>query len=268
MKIIASGLIFHEKKVLLFQNSEGNEQWTIPSVNLKAGESFKNALERRIEENIGLKIKLGQIKTKEAFIGSLDSEEQEGNSLTVICESEIATLPRKNDKSQWVMPQDALKLNLAKSAKKVIKKYLTEQQSASYLLGWQKCKADFDNYQKKVNVLLTEAKEKTTESFLLEVIPVLSNFDLAIAHIPQVNQKDAWVEGIFHIKKQLSAILEKAGVSEIKALGEKFDPVFHECLEEVKGVPKKDRNRVVEIVEKGYCQGEKVIQATKVKVGS
>ena len=153
------------------------------------------------------------------------------------------------------------------TGKSLDKKQSDKQQPKDYLAGWQRCKADFDNYQKKVDTLLVEAKERTAEDFILEIIPVLNNFDLAVAHIPQTNRKDAWVEGIFYIQKQLLAILEKAGVSEIKALGEKFDPVFHECLEEAKGGNKKDANKVVEVVEKGYRQGDKVIRATKVKIG-
>lgn len=155
----------------------------------------------------------------------------------------------------------------SKLSSKIIKKHSDKQQPKDYLVGWKRCQADFENYKKKVDVLLTETKERTVEDFVLEIIPVLNNFDLAIAHIPQANKKDAWVEGIFHIKKQLLAILEKAGISEIKALGKKFNPVFHECLEEVKSGQKKDINRVVEVIERGYCQGEKVIRATKVKVG-
>ncbi|MFH2104764.1 MAG: nucleotide exchange factor GrpE, partial [Parcubacteria group bacterium] len=77
-------------------------------------------------------------------------------------------------------------------------------------------------------------------------------------------ENDDWVKGIGFIKQQLEKFLEDNRVKVIKAVGEKFDPNFHEAVEEVAAKGKK--GTIVEEVLRGYKMDEKVIRAAKVKV--
>ena len=99
---------------------------------------------------------------------------------------------------------------------------------------------------------------------ILKILPVLDNFEKAEKEIP-ANKKDKLLEGFLQIKTQLQDFLRSHGVEEIKALGEKFDPNFHEAAEQVESKEKKS-GVIVEEIQKGYKIYGKVIRPAKVKV--
>jgi molecular chaperone GrpE len=263
-------LFFAGDKILLLDGKKENRKLTIPEVIIKEGDKFQDVLEKNVGGILKGKkeIILERIKIEKTFIDFSEEKKRGGYLLISICEAIISKPFATKKNEQWVIPQEALKLDLDPFAAKVIQKYLSYSQQEEYLAGWQRCKADFENYQKKVADLLDHARREVTDNFILEIIPVLNNFDLALAHVPEPALKEAWVEGIFYIQKQLADILKKEGVSEIEALGKKFDPAFHECLEKVKTDKEKNSGKIIEVIEKGYCRGEKVIKAAKVKVAA
>ena len=137
-----------------------------------------------------------------------------------------------------------------------------------YLLGWKRVKADFANYKKKEGERRGEIIQFANEELILELLPVLDNFESAYRELPKDKQNDSWAKGIGYIKDQLRGVLREMGVEEILAEGEAFDPELHEAVEKVKDKKGKDKGiSVVEIVRKGYKLGDKVIRVARVKVG-
>lgn len=115
--------------------------------------------------------------------------------------------------------------------------------------------ADYQNLEKRV-----EREKETFVKFanavlILKMLPVLDNLERASEHL-----KD---QGIELVIKQFKEALSSEGVTEIEAAGQAFDPQLHEAVEKVSG----EEDKVMEVVEKGYKLGEKVIRPAKVKVG-
>ncbi|MBQ8541541.1 MAG: nucleotide exchange factor GrpE [Clostridia bacterium] len=123
--------------------------------------------------------------------------------------------------------------------------------------------AEYDNYRKRTakekEAIYPEAKVSVISSFL----PVLDNLERALATAGD----DPVYEGVKMISKQFAETLKAAGVEEIPALGEKFDPNFHNA---VMHVDDEDfgENEIVEEFQKGYKMGERIIRYSMVKVAN
>ena len=137
-----------------------------------------------------------------------------------------------------------------------------QKKSGEYLAGWQRSQADFLNYKKEEAARIKELLKYVSEDMVLEILPILDNFEKAEKDIPQ-DKKDEYLKGILQIKIQLQDFLKKYGVEEIESLGQKFDPNFHEAVEEAMGG---ESGIIVEEVKKGYKLNSKVIRPAKVKV--
>jgi len=136
-------------------------------------------------------------------------------------------------------------------------------QAAEYLAGWQRAKADYINFKKE-----TEDKQKMIFEFanatlLLEILPIYDNLKKAIALIGE--EKNNWIEGIKQIKKQMEDLFKDHGIEEIKTIGEKFNPEFHEAIskEKKEGV---ESGIIITESSSGYLLKGKVLVPAKVVV--
>ena len=134
-----------------------------------------------------------------------------------------------------------------------------------YLNGWQRAKADFLNYKKSETERIGEILKFSTEELIFKILPILDNFNLVEKKLPRELKDNEHIKGILQIKKQLKEILKNQGIEEIKTINEKFDPNFHEVIEEVKKEGC-EAGIVVEEVRRGYILHNKVIRPAGVKV--
>jgi len=148
-----------------------------------------------------------------------------------------------------------------------LKKKLEEcqKQKAEYLAGWQRARADLLNYKKEEMEKIGELIKYANEELILKILPILDNIYLAEKELPEDLKKHKWVEGILQIKNQVSEFLKQEGVEEIKTLGEKFDPNFHEVIKEIE-TKEKEAGITLEEIEKGYLINGRVLRPAKVKV--
>ncbi len=136
-----------------------------------------------------------------------------------------------------------------------------------YLNSLKRCQADFENYRKRQDESRKELKEFILEDLALQILPVVDNFQMSLSHVPENQEDGAWVQGILHIQRQLETILKDNGIEEIKAKeGDKFDPNFHEAVENHQEGEKEEEHKIKKIISKGYKIGNKVIRAVKVIV--
>ncbi len=123
--------------------------------------------------------------------------------------------------------------------------------------------AEYDNYRKRTakekEAIYPEAKVSVISSFL----PVLDNLERALQSVGD----DPVYEGVKMISKQFVETLKAAGVEEIPALGEKFDPNFHNAVMHVDD-ENFGENEIVEEFQKGYKMGERIIRYSMVKVAN
>ena len=124
--------------------------------------------------------------------------------------------------------------------------------------------AEYDNYrkrsQKEKDSLYADIKSDTVAKFL----PVYDNLVRALA---QSTEDEAYRRGVEMIMTQFNTTMEKLGVTEIESLGQKFDPAFHNAVMHVEDA-EKGENEIVEVFQKGFLMGDKVIRFAMVKVAN
>ena len=128
--------------------------------------------------------------------------------------------------------------------------------------------ADFQNYKRRMEKERFERYSEGKKDFAMDLLPILDNFDRAVAQEGEQAKDDlsgAVIEGMAMILKQFKEALEKNGVYEIEALGADFDPNMHHAVVMEPSV-KYESQKVSEVLLKGYRMGEKVIRPSMVKV--
>ncbi|MDP3057141.1 MAG: nucleotide exchange factor GrpE [bacterium] len=148
----------------------------------------------------------------------------------------------------------------------LLKKQLEEEKkkSAEYHDHWKRAMADFQNYKKRQSELFGELVGAANQELILALLPIFDTFTLAVKHIPEDLKDKEWTKGVTQLKEQLASLLKSKGLEEIKSIGEKFDPEFHEAVEIVES--KKQEGEILEEVQKGYKLNGMVIRTAKVKV--
>ena len=134
-----------------------------------------------------------------------------------------------------------------------------------YLNGWKRCLADFENYKKAEAERLGMGVQFVKEDILFEFLRVYDNFARIKEHLPPDLQENDWAKGVLMVRGQFKEALKQQGLEEIKAKGEKFDPVFHEAVEEII-IEGKESGTVAQVVQKGYMLNGRVLRPVKVKV--
>ena len=126
--------------------------------------------------------------------------------------------------------------------------------------------ADFDNFRKRMNQEKQSAIDFANQSLLLDIIPVIDDFERAIQAGESSTDFTAFLEGVKMIEKRLTSQLEaKWGLKRFNSAGEPFNPNMHEALMMEKS-PDVSEAVVQEDFEKGYLLKDRVIRAAKVKV--
>jgi molecular chaperone GrpE len=125
--------------------------------------------------------------------------------------------------------------------------------------------ADFENF-KKIKI---KEKQDTlkfgNETLIKELLPVLDNFELALRHSEETKDYKSIHDGVKLILNEFLKVLEKAGVKPVEALGQKFDPNFHEAMfqEEHDDI---EPDTVVSELQKGYLLNDRLIRPSRVGV--
>ena len=138
-----------------------------------------------------------------------------------------------------------------------------KQKAENYLANWQRAQADFINYRRRSEQEKEEIGKFANSVLMFSLLPILDDVERAITAIPSNLAKLSWVDGIRLIERKLQASLEAQGLSPIKALGEPFDPKFHEAAMHGKG----KEGIVIAELQKGYKLHDRVIRPAMVVVG-
>jgi molecular chaperone GrpE len=123
-------------------------------------------------------------------------------------------------------------------------------------------RADFENFRKRVERDRAEERARVSAGVVLELLPALDNLDRALG---QEADDPGFRQGVVLIRRQIDETLRRLGVEPIEALGESFDPIYHEAMaaEPREGFAP---HTIIEEIRKGYTLGGRVIRPTLVKV--
>ncbi len=138
-----------------------------------------------------------------------------------------------------------------------------KEKPQGYLSNWQRTAADFQNLKRRVEQERSEVGRLANVSLVLNLLPLMDDLERALRTVDTKLAGLTWIDGIWLIYRKFQAVLENAGVKEIPAEGQSFDPKVHEAISEAPG----EEGRIVSVVQKGYALGERVVRPAMVVVG-
>ena len=139
--------------------------------------------------------------------------------------------------------------------------------AAEYLDGWQRSRAELDNYRKRMTRERNDWNDTMRSEVLLGVLPAIDDFDRALENLPEDIAGHQWVNGVVLVHRKLVAQIESLGVSEIDAEGQTFDPALHEAVTHEESKNHKS-GEIIAVVRKGYRIGDRVLRPAMVRVAS
>jgi len=268
-------------KILLLKRSKGKfnpKKWDLPGGTLEKGETLKEALLREIEEETGLEVEMGEIIGTAEFSKESKNFDEEKRGLRYLTyysgDSEIK-LSGEHQAHKWLSFDEALeelstKDGFENEKRQVVLKAQKILEMKEALNGWRRALADLENYKKRSAKENEDFKRYCLEDYVLGILPVLDNFELALKHVPEKEANNNWIIGILHIKKQLEDFLNQNGVEEIETkAGDELDENIHEVLARDEDENEEDLTKnpkIKEVVKRGYRIGERIIRPVVVKI--
>ena len=145
-----------------------------------------------------------------------------------------------------------------------------QEERDQYLSMAQRLQAEFDNFRKRNRAAVSEAYQEAALETVERFLPVLDNLERALesSRENESPQAQGICKGVEMVIKQFTDILSKMGIEEIDALGQPFDPTYHDAVMQTEAQGEEQKDTVVEVLLKGYKTDDKVIRYSMVKVAN
>ena len=127
--------------------------------------------------------------------------------------------------------------------------------------------AEFDNFRKRSEKEKTMMFETGAKSVIEKILPVVDNFERGLASVPEAEKENGFAQGMEMIYKQLMTELEKMEVKPIPAVGEEFNPDFHNAVMQVES-EEYESGVIAQEMQKGYTYRDSVVRHSMVAVVS
>lgn len=139
------------------------------------------------------------------------------------------------------------------------------KQVEDYQQRYLRAQADFDNFRRRTMKEKEELGQYASMKLIGQLLPVVDNFERAVAAAANNKDYDSLVKGVDMIFRQLAQTLEQEGLKPINAVGEPFNPEYHQAIMQVES-EEHEEGIVVEEVQKGYMLKDRVLRPAMVKV--
>ena len=127
--------------------------------------------------------------------------------------------------------------------------------------------AEFDNFRKRTDKEKSQMYEIGAKDIIDKILPVVDNFERGLGAVKEEEKEDPFIQGMEKVYKQLMTTLESAGVKPIEAVGQEFNPDFHNAVMHVDD-ENFGENIVAEEFQKGYMYRDSVVRHSMVKVAN
>ena len=128
--------------------------------------------------------------------------------------------------------------------------------------------AEFENYKRRTAKERIELFKTASEDVMVSMLPILDDFERALTHIDDDKEAEELRKGVLLIYQKLLNTLEQKGLSQIKvAQGDVFNADNHEAVTQIPAPSKDLKGKIIDVIEKGYALGDKVIRFPKVVIG-
>jgi molecular chaperone GrpE len=153
-----------------------------------------------------------------------------------------------------------------KTDKKELKSRDLEQQVGELTLDLQRVRADFENYRKRTETDIANAKKTGADTMLLKLLPVIDVLERALRHTPDELADNAWVKGVSGITKKLDAVMRELEIERIEAKeNEEFNPDLHHAIQ-IDEDSDGEKEVIAEELQAGYVRSGRVVRHSMVKV--
>ena len=125
-----------------------------------------------------------------------------------------------------------------------------------------RARADYQNLRRRVEQDQISARQQAARDILMQLLPVVDDFDRAMVNAPDGAEQQTWVSGTRMVGKKLLSVLERYGVRKYESVGAPFDPKFHEAV-----ATDGDGSHVIEAYQEGYTLGDQVLRPAMVRTG-
>jgi molecular chaperone GrpE len=140
-----------------------------------------------------------------------------------------------------------------------------QKQADENLQRYLRAQADFDNFRRRARAEKEDLAKYASMKLIEQLIPVIDNFERALSSSKETKDFDALAKGIDMTYRQLDQVLEQEGLKPIQAVGQPFNPEFHQAVMQVES-EEHEEGIVLEELQKGYLLKDKVIRPSMVKV--
>ncbi|WP_027138853.1 nucleotide exchange factor GrpE [Gaetbulibacter saemankumensis] len=181
----------------------------------------------------------------------------------------------KQEKDIEKEPQDAVQNEAVEVEEQVVEEQVEEQTAEEKLqteLKQEKDKflrlfAEFENYKRRTSKERVELFKTASQDVMVSLLPVLDDFDRAYLEISKTKEKEL-LKGVELISNKLKTTLKQKGLEQIEvASGDVFNADIHEAITQIPAPSDDLKGKIIDVVEKGYKLGEKVIRFPKVVIG-
>lgn len=150
---------------------------------------------------------------------------------------------------------------------------LTPEEKLQEELGKEKDKflrlfAEFENYKKRTSKERMDLFKTAGQEVIVSLLPVMDDFDRALKELVKADDKEMF-KGIELISNKFKETLKNKGLTEVEAAqGDAFDAEIHDAITQIPAPKKKLKGKIIDVIEKGYKLGDKIIRHPKVVVGN
>jgi len=138
---------------------------------------------------------------------------------------------------------------------------------AQYLDMLQRSRAEFENYQKRVQKDREQERRYMHGEFIKELLPVFDNLDRATASAQAAGEKGPLADGVLLVQSQFLELLKRHNITRIDALGKPFDPHLHQAVMQ-RPSPEFEPNTVLQVLEQGFMNVDRVLRPATVIVST
>lgn len=195
-----------------------------------------------------------EVKPEEGFAEGDVEPNCEGQSCANMADDDTPAVDEMADQTD-AEPVDEAAEVLAKA----------EAEAAEWRDKYLRLQAEFDNYRKRTLKEKMSLVESGGENVIKALLPVVDDVDRALAAMEKSDDVEALRGGVRLISQKFNEVMRQQGVSEIEAVGKEFDVDVHEAVARFP-IDGKNSGEIIDVVQKGYKLGEKVIRYAKVVV--
>ncbi|GIL12789.1 MAG: protein GrpE [Chloroflexota bacterium] len=140
-----------------------------------------------------------------------------------------------------------------------------QKQAQEYLDGWQRERAEFSNYRRRMEQQLKESYQNASLEMLKNILPIIDDFERAMSSAPEGLEDQPWFNGVMLIYRKFQKLLDDQGVTAMDPVGEAFDPNRHEAIG-TDDAADGQSGHVTVTLQKGYAHGDRILRPAVVRV--